>query len=386
MDTLLPDALLKLRDAADALAIDVLLPAADAVDADARWPEAAMTALAEQRLTGLTVPKSHGGLGQGLLGLATITETLGRGCASSAMCFGMHCVGAAVIAAKSSVVQSARYLEPIAAGQHLTTLALSESASGAHFFLPQTRLTATDAGYVVDGTKQFVTNGGHADSYVVSTLASSDSANGDFSCVVIDADAGGVTWGAEWAGFGMRGNASRPMTLKGTLVPPDNLLGTQGDQAWYVFEVVAPYFLTAIAGTYIGVAQAALDITVAHLRSRRHAHSGATLSEIDLLQHRVGQMWTSVVRSRLLLQHAAHAGDLGSAEALTAILACKADAANAAVFVTNEAMTLCGGMAYRENSTLSRLLRDARASHVMSPTTEMLTTWTGRSAMGLSLL
>jgi len=97
-------------------------------------------------------------------------------------------------------------------------------------------------------------------------------------------------------------------------------------------------------------------------------------------------MWTSVARSRLLLQHAANAGDLGSAEALTAILACKADAANTAVAVTNEAMTLCGGMAYRENSTLSRLLRDARASHVMSPTTEMLTIWTGRSAMGLSLL
>lgn len=386
MDTLIPDSLLKLRDAASALAMDVLLPAAEAVDADARWPAEAMQALHEERLTGLTVPKAFGGLGQGLLGLATITETLGRACASTAMCYGMHCVGAAVIAAKNSAEQGARYLEPIAAGKHLTTLALSESGSGAHFFLPQTSLTATGDTFLLNGTKQFVTNGGHADSYVVSTVASQSSSHGDFSCVVLDSDTPDLAWGDAWNGVGMRGNASRSLTLRNTRVPLRNLLGADGDQAWYVFEVVAPYFLTAMAGTYLGVSQAALDIAVAHLRSRRHAHSGQALGDIDLLQHRVGQMWTAVARSRLLLQHAAVGGDLGRPEALTAILACKADAANAAVWVTNEAMTLCGGMAYRENSTLSRLLRDARASHVMSPTTDLLTTWTGRSVLGMPLL
>ena len=106
---------------------------------------------------------------------------------------------------------------------------------------------------------------------------------------------------------------------------------------------------------------------------------------MELLQHRVGQLWTGVERSRLLLYHAARLGDLGSPEALTFILAAKADAAHTAVATTNEAMTLCGGSAYRDNSTLARALRDARASHVMAPTTDMLTTWTGRSALGRSL-
>jgi alkylation response protein AidB-like acyl-CoA dehydrogenase len=183
----------------------------------------------------------------------------------------------------------------------------------------------------------------------------------------------------------MRGNSSRSMKLDDIKVPASHLLGEVGDQVWYVFEVVTPYFLTAMAGTYLGVAGAALNMAMQHLKERRYAHSGQSLADVELLQHRVGTLWMGVEKSRLLLHHAARLGDLGSSDALTAILACKADAANTAVATTNEAMTMCGGMAYRDNSTLARLLRDARASHVMSPTTDMLTLWTGRSALGMSL-
>ncbi|HJX26775.1 MAG TPA: acyl-CoA dehydrogenase family protein, partial [Thermoanaerobaculia bacterium] len=90
--------------------------------------------------------------------------------------------------------------------------------------------------------------------------------------------------------------------------------------------------------------------------------------------------------TRGLIQRAAHLGDLGDPRALVAILASKADAAETAVSVANEAMTLCGGAAYRENGRLSRLLRDARAGHVMAPTTDLLKQWTGRALLGLPLL
>lgn len=386
MDDLLPPEILDLREQAAAVAAEVLLPAADQIDETGQWPQAGMRALAEQRLTALTVPKRLGGHGLGLLAVATVTEVLGRACASTAMCLGMHCVGTAVIAAKSTAYHDEHYLRPIAEGSHLTTLAVSESGSGAHFFLPRTALEHVGSAYRLRGAKQFVTNGGHADSYVLSTLAAGEAENGEFSCIVLDRDAPGMQWGEPWRGMGMRGNSSRSLTLDDVEVPEVNLLGQQGDQVWYVFEVVAPFFLTAMAGTYLGVAQAALDLTLQHLQTRRHAHSGQSLADMEIVQHRVGELWMGVERSRLLLQHAARGGDLGRADALTAILACKADAANTAVTTTNEAMTLCGGMAYRENSTLARLLRDARASHVMAPTTAMLTQWTGRSALGLSLL
>jgi alkylation response protein AidB-like acyl-CoA dehydrogenase len=207
----------------------------------------------------------------------------------------MHCVGTAVIAAKATADHEERYLRPIAQGGHITTLALSESGTGGHFYLARTRLRAEGDDYLVDGAKQFVTNGRHADSYVVSTVASSANEAGDFSCLVIDRDTPGMTWCEPWQGFGME-------------------------------------------------------------------------------------------KARALLHGAARLGDLGDPAALPYLLSCKAQAAETAVKVTNEAMTLGGGIAYRENSLLARLLRDARAGHVMAPATDLLKTRTGRSLLGLPIL
>lgn len=387
MSEFFSDTLGRIVERAAAVVDASIAPAAEALDREGGWPEAGMRALGEAGLLGLTVPSHLGGLGQGLLGIVAVTETIGRACASTAMCYGMHCVGTAVIAAKATAAQEERYLRPIARGGHITTLALSETGSGAHFFLPRTALRREGGEFRVEGGKQFVTNGGHADSYVVSASASAgDPAEGEFSCVVVDGDADGIEWGEPWRGFGMHGNSSRALDLNGVRVPAANLLGEEGDQVWYVFEVVAPYFLSAMAGTYVGLARAALALAIQHMKARRHEHSGQSLADVEVLQHRVGQLWAEVEKSRLLVHHAARLGDLGSPDALTSILASKADAARTAVATANEAMTLCGGIAYRENSTLARLLRDARASHVMSPTTDLLTLWTGRSALGRPLL
>jgi alkylation response protein AidB-like acyl-CoA dehydrogenase len=298
----------------------------------------------------------------------------------------MHCVGSAVITAKATPQQEERYLRPIARGEHITTLSLSETGAGAHFYLPQTSLRHEGDNFVVEGTKQFVTNAGHADSYVISAQAEGLSDTGEFSCLVVDAETPGLQWLEPWHGFGMRGNAARGLKLPGVRIPTGNLLGAEGDQIWYIFEVVAPYFLIAMAGTYLGVAQAALDLTIEHLSSRQYEISGERLADAPVLQQRLAQMWTQVEKTRLLVQSAARLGDLGDEGALLRILACKADAAETAVAVTNEAMTLGGGMAYRENSALARLLRDARASHVMSPTTDLLRLWHGRALLGMPLV
>lgn len=364
-----------------------IAPHAERVDKDGVWPAHSMDALAAAGLFGLQVPTALGGHGQGLLALSMLTEAIGAACPSSALCFGMHCVGTAVIAAKATPFHEEAYLRPIAAGRHMTTLALSESGSGSHFYLPQTSLNIDAGAFVVNGAKQFVTNGGHADSYVVSTVAQSDSDEaGDFSCLIVDADTPDMEWLKLWDGFGMRGNASRALAFRDARVPMQNLLGTQGDQVWYVFEVVAPYFLMAMAGTYLGVAQSGLDAAGAHLRSRRFSHSGQSLAEIETLQTRYADMWMAVEKTRALVREAARRADLGLPDALPFLLACKADAGDTAVRVANDAMTICGGSAYRDNSRVAQILRDARASHVMSPTTDMLRTWTGRALLGLPLL
>lgn len=375
----------EVRQAAAELAREIAPRAAD-VDRESLWPEHTMRGAAERGLLGLHVPERLGGSGLGLTALVTATDMLARVCASSAMCFAMHCVGTAVIAAKPTRDQEERYLVPIAEGRHITTLSLSEGGTGIHFYMSQTALARDGDEFVVRGTKQFVTNGGHADSYVVSTRASSDSAAGEFTCLLIDASTPGLQWLEPWNGFGMRGNSSRGLRMDGVRVPAANLLGEEGDQTWYVFEIVAPYFLMAMAGTYLGIAYAALDYAVQHVQSRRHLHSGNPLADEPGVQEAIAGLWMSVEKTRGLVYRAAELGDLGDPHALTPLLAAKADVAEMVVHVTNEAMTLCGGIAYRENDELSRLLRDARAAHVMSPTTALLKLWTGRSVLGLPLL
>ncbi|MCA1248351.1 acyl-CoA dehydrogenase family protein [Massilia sp. MS-15] len=387
MDHFLSPKLVSLRSTVEELTARVIMPNADRVDREYIWPAHSMQALAKAGLMGLQVPEHLGGHGQGLLALSVIAETIGNACPSSALCFGMHCVGSAVIAAKATVDQQEKYLRAIARGEHITTLALSESGSGSHFYLPETTVTLDGDHYRINGTKHFITNGGFADSYVVSAVADDGMAQtGDFSCVVVDKDTRGMEWLQPWRGFGMHGNSSRGLRLQDAAVPRTQLLGEEGDQVWYVFEVVAPFFLMAMAGTYLGIAQAALDAAGEHLRSRKFSHSGEALRDVETLQTRYAEMWTSVEKTRSLVREAARRGDMGDPEALPFILACKADAGDTAVKLANDAMTICGGMAYGENSRVSQMLRDARASHVMSPTTDLLKVWTGRSLLGLPLL
>ncbi len=359
-------------------------------DAEAVWPAPAMQALADAGLMGLHVPTDLGGHGQGLAALVAISETLAQESPSTALCYAMHCVGTAVIAAKATDHHRQAYLEPIAQGRHITTLALSEPGTGASFWIPETQLVPTEGGFVLDGTKSFVTNGGRADSYVVSTATAEapDDAEeeGSFSCVVVDADRPNLQWGDPWVGLGMRSNSSRTVTLAGVRIPAESLLGREGDELWYVFEVVAPYFLMAMAGTYTGVAGAAFDLAREHLATRRHSQTGELLGSHPVLSHRLGELWVRLESTRQLVRAAAARGDAAAPEALLSIFACKAAAGEAAVDLSNEAMTLAGGMGYRENGKLARMLRDARASHVMSPTTDILKTWVGRALLRLPLL
>lgn len=377
----------ELCDRARDVATSVTALHAEADDREARWPAATMQALAETGLMGLTAPRSAGGLEAGMRGLVAVSEIIARESGSAALCFGMHCVGTAVIAAKATASQRERYLEPIARGQHTTTLALSEPGSGSLFFYPEMGLTRTDTGFEVSGTKGFVTNGSHADSIVMSTAPlTNEGEDGQFNCVLIDRNRAGVTFLDEWQGLGMRSNDSRTLRLDRVAIPADNLLGEVGDQLWYIFEVVAPYFLMAMAGTYLGVAQAAFDEARQHVSTRRYAHSGELLGAAPVISHRLGELWTELESARRLIYAAAEKGDDGADDALLAILACKAAAGDAAVHLANEAMTLCGGAAYRDNSRLARILRDARASHVMAPTTDLLKTWLGRALLNLPLI
>jgi alkylation response protein AidB-like acyl-CoA dehydrogenase len=245
----------------------------------------------------------------------------------------------------------------------------------------------SESEFLINGAKTFVTNGGHADSYVLSTVGASDDAAPDqFSCIVLNEGTEGMHWGKNWDGLGMRGNSSRSLKLENVHVSANQILGEKGDQLWYVFNVVAPYFLIAMSGTYLGIAERALSEVKATLAKRVYTHNGTALAQVSLLQHRLGTLWAKVERTRQLVYHAALLGDKGDESAVLSILAAKAEVASCAVDTVNEAMTLSGGIGYENNGVLGLLMRDARAAHVMSPTTDILFTWIGRALLDQPLL
>ncbi len=370
------------------IAKEIIAPNINLNNDEVKWPEEAIRALQKEGLGGLVIPTLYGGSGSGVLTLAKVCEALGQECASTAICFGMHCVGCSVIAANPTESQQKDFLTPICQGKHITTLSLSEAGTGSSFYLPQTDMKAiTEDEFCINGSKTFVTNGQHADSYVVSVVTNtSQEPLGLFSCAVVSAEYEGISWGPKWDGLGMRGNSSRTMELQDVRVPKVNLLGRQGDQIWYIFNVVMPYFLMAMAGTYIGVASSALEEAKKHLSLRHHTHTGASLAQNSVLQHRLGTLWATLEGARHLTYHAAASFDAGEPEALIALMSAKVQVADAVVDIVNEAMTLCGGIGYRKGSKLHLLLKDARAAPLMAPTSDIMRVWIGRALLGQPLL
>ncbi len=176
------------------------------------------------------------------------------------------------------------------------------------------------------------------------------------------------------------------MHLNNVRVDKSKILGAEGDQLWYVFNVMMPYLLVSLSGTFLGIAQAALDEARDYLLKRHYSHNGSRLSQNALLQHRLGCMWANVESARRMVYNAAIAADNMEAGALTAIFAAKAELARCVSTVTSEAMALCGGSGYHNNDFLGILLRDAAAAHIISPTTDLLYTWIGRSLLDQPLL
>lgn len=385
---LLPESIEGLQDTATRVAREVLAVEAEAVDREAVWPQRGLRAIGDAGLLGLHVPRRLGGLEEGMLALVVVTEALARECPSTALCYGMHCVATAVLAAKSTARHEEQYLRPIAEGRHFTSLALSEAGTGLHFYWPLTHLRRDGDCYVVNGTKQFVTSAGFADSYVVTTSSAHPGSGeaGEFSALIVDSGAPGAVWEGEWQGLGMRGNASKALRLTDVRVPMAQLLGKEGDEVWYVFEVIAPYFLMAMSAVYLGIAAAALELAVADARGREYAHTGQTLSAEPVVQFRMADLWLRDQQARQLVYEAARLADLGDPTTLCMLLGSKTVAATAAVDIANGALDLGGGRAYRENGRLARLLRDGRAGHVMAPTTDLLKVWLGRSILNVPLL
>jgi isovaleryl-CoA dehydrogenase len=353
-----------------------IAPLAAAVDRDRSFPESSIRALAERGALGLLVPEEFGGEGAGLAELVVACEAVGGACASSGMVFLMHSVTAATIAVGGGE-RAAEYLEAMAAGRKLGTLAFSERGTGAHFYAPELTADRENGEVRISGRKSFVTSGGHADIYLV--LVRSGGGEG-LDCYAVHGGPG-VSFEGQWDGLGMAGNSSVAAQFD-CVVDDAARIGGAGEGQALVFNAVAPFFLAGLAAVNVGIAAAALNAAVEHASTRRYA-SGESLAEIQSIQHALANMDMSTRAARLVVGEAARLGDQADEGALVALMEAKVVATEAATSVTQTALEVCGGQGYTRALPIERHLRDARAGAVMAPTNGVLRNWTGKALAGL---
>lgn len=359
---------------------DVVEPGAVAVDRDGSYPRAQMEALGEAGILGLASSTEVGGVGEGLASAADVVEQLARHCGSTAMVVMMHYSGTAVIEAYGP--QDIR--EAIAAGRHVTTLAFSEVGSRSHFWAPLGTATAQDGGARLDAQKSWVTAAGEADSYVWSSRPLA--ADGPMTLWLVPSDAPGLSVPARFDGLGLRGNASSPVTAEGVEVPASAMLGADGAGLDIALTAVLPWFLVLNAAASIGLMHAVTDESTVHLTRTQLAHLGQSLAQQPVTRARLARMRIETDQTAALLEDALAAIGGGREDAQLRVLEVKAAAGEAAIDVTDLAMQVCGGAAFRKELGIERRFRDARAAGVMAPTTDALEDFIGRALCGLPLL
>ena len=367
------------------LAQEVASPASADVDARARYPEESLNSLRQQKLMGLCVPAASGGLGQGPRVFAAVVEELAQGCASTAMVYVMHVAAAQAIASSATLAAREEILREIAAGKHLTTLALSESGSRSQFWAPVSRLRPSGAGFAASAQKSWVTSASRADSYVSSAQKPGAASPLESTIYLARRNTSAMRITSKFDGLGLRGNDSAPVTIENLPVSTADLITAQGEGPTAILQVILPWFAIGTAAMANGLCRAAVSATAAHLTQTGFEHTGTKLRDLPILRARLAEMSVRMEQSRALLGYTLGEVESPSETTPLYVLQARLAALQAAVDVTDMAMKACGGAAFSKHLSIERLFRDARAGWVMAPTVDHLCDFIGKALTGLPL-
>lgn len=363
----------------ESIALELIRPLAAEIDESGAFPRRAINALGKSGLLGLISAVEVGGLGQGLRAAALAVERVARECGSTAMVLCMHYAGAAVIEAHGP--RTVR--EEIAAGRHLTTLAFSESGSRSHFWAPVSSAVSDNGSVRLDARKGWVTSASQADSYVWSSRPVG--AEGASTLWLVPANAAGLSIPAPFNGLGLRGNASSPIIARDIEVERGAMLGLDGGGFEIMMSIVLPYFQLMSAAFSIGTMEAATSKAAEHVAATRFEHLGQSLSDLPTIRAYLARMRIKTDMTHALLLDALDAIETNRSDAMLRVLEVKAAAGEASTEVTDLAMRVCGGAAFRKEAGIERHFRDARAATVMAPTTDVLYDFIGKAVCDMPL-
>ena len=317
----------------ETIVTNTIAPAAQATDRDSAFPRAAIQALGKAGLLGLVSAKDVGGMGLGLGEAAQVIERISKACPSTAMVVTMHYCGTTVIEKLGNDATR----RDIAAGKHLTTLAWSDTGSRSHFWAPV-------------GSARME---------------------------------GSLSEPKFFDGMGLRGNRSSPMLAQSLRVPASTLLGTDGGGFDIMIGMVLPVFATLNASCSLGLMEASLEASCAHVSGNKLEHLGSALADLPTIRAYIARARIRADMARTLRDDTVSALAAGRPDAMLRVMEVKVACAEAALEVTDTAMRVCGGAAFRKDVGVERYFRDARAASIMAPTSDVLYDFIGKAVCGM---
>ncbi len=351
---------------------------AASTDQSGKFPRKVIDAFLKRGLAGLISAEAHGGSGGTIRHASKVVERLGRECGSTAMIVAMHYCGAAVIEALGDDHARAR----IASGNALATLAFSEAGSRSHFWAPVSTARRDGDEVVLDAAKSWITSASEADFYIWS---SQGTAGEGASIWLVPRFTSGIAPSAGFDGMGLRGNDSAPVAASDARIPAENLLGEDGKGADVMLGTVLPIFSVLNASAALGLMRGATARTIDHAGATRLEHLDQSLSRFPTIRAYIARMQLKTDMVAALLGETLNSLENPGEATMLRVLEVKAAAGEYSTEVTDTAMRVCGGAAFRREVGVERYFRDARASTVMAPTTDQLYDFIGRALCGIDL-
>ncbi|MFM2020520.1 MAG: hypothetical protein RJB02_228 [Pseudomonadota bacterium] len=369
-----------IRETTYRFATDKIAPLAAKIDAEDWFPRNELwPAMGELGLHGLTVEEQDGGLGLGYLEHVVAVEEVSRASASIGLSYGAHsnlCVNQ--IRRWANAEQKAKYLPRLISGEHVGSLAMSEAGAGSDVVSMKLKADAVQGGFVLNGTKYWITNAPYADTLVVYAKTAPDAGSRGITAFLIEKGDEGFGIGQKIDKVGMRGSPTAELVFNDCFIPEDRIMGPLHGGVGVLMSGL-DYERVVLAGLQLGVMQACLDVVLPYVRERKQF--GKAIGSFQLMQGKIADMYVALNSARSYVYNVARACDTGQTtrfDAAGAILL----ASESAVKVAGEAVQALGGAGYTKDWPVERFWRDAKLLDIGAGTNEIRRMLIGRELIG----
>ncbi len=345
-----------------------IAPKSAEVDRNARFPEETFKKLGQMDLLGLPISQEYGGAGADYRSYAIAVEEIGRACGSTGLSYAAHVsLGTNPIYMFGTEEQKKHYLPKLTKGEWLGCWALTEPGTGSDAAAQKTTAKLEGDQWVLNGTKQFITNATHADVSIVMAMTDQSKGRKGISCFIVDKGTKGFSVSKVEKKMGMRGSPTASLTFEDCRIPKENIIGEVGEgykQALMTLEGGR----ISIGALALGIAQAAMDAALNYAKQREAF--GQPIGKFQFIQGYLADMSTQISAARLLLYHAAWMKDHHKRVTLEGSQA-KLFASEIASRVCNLCIQIHGGYGYIEDFPAERFLRDAKLCEIGEGTSEI---------------